>query len=209
MSAKFAFVKKHDESNCHRMRKLILSANITLDGYMAGEFGELDWHFSHWNGEMMESALEQLRGVDTILVGRVAYESMSMHWPRAEKNRMNTASEAEFAQSMNRLQKIVFSKTMSKASWNNSMLMREIDAAEIQRLKKVPGKDMIIWGGVTIASAFLEKKLFDEYRISIAPIVIGKGISISKEITNGLRLKLLHTRVFTNGVVTMTYRNRD
>jgi dihydrofolate reductase len=191
------------------MRKLILSANITLDGYMAGENGELDWHFSHWNGELMDCALEQLRGIDTILVGRVAYESMSAHWPSAEKNKMNSASEAEFANTMNRLQKVVFSKTLSRTSWNNSMLMSEINPVEIQRLKKQQGKDMIIWGGVTIASAFLEKKLFDEYRISIAPIVIGKGISISKEITKGLRLKLLHTRVFSNGVVTMTYRNRD
>ncbi|HEY0655397.1 MAG TPA: dihydrofolate reductase family protein [Chryseosolibacter sp.] len=191
------------------MRKLILSANITLDGYMAGEYGELDWHFSHWNGELMESALEQLRGIDTILVGRVAYESMSLHWPTAERNRMNSPSEAEFAQTMNRLQKIVFSKTLNKTSWNNSTLMDEIDPMEIQKLKRQQGKDMIIWGGVTLVSAFLEKKLFDEYRISIAPIVIGKGISISKEITRGLRLKLLHTRVFSNGVVTMTYRNRD
>jgi dihydrofolate reductase len=172
------------------MRKLILSANITLDGYMAGENGELDWHFSHWNGELMDCALEQLRGIDTILVGRVAYESMSAHWPSAEKNKMNSASEAEFANTMNRLQKVVFSKTLSRTSWNNSMLMSEINPVEIQRLKKQQGKDMIIWGGVTIASAFLEKKLFDEYRISIAPIVIGKGISISKEITKGLRLKL-------------------
>jgi dihydrofolate reductase len=191
------------------MRKLILSANITLDGYMAGEYGELDWHFSHWNGELMESALEQLRGIDTILVGRVAYESMSMHWPHAEQNKMNSASEAEFAQTMNRLQKIVFSKTLQATSWNNSTLMDEINPIAIQKLKKQSGKDMIIWGGVTLASVFLEKKLFDEYRISIAPIVIGKGISISKEITRGLRLKLLHTRVFSNGVVTMTYRNRD
>lgn len=191
------------------MRKLILSANITLDGYMAGEYGELDWHFSHWNGELMECALEQLRGIDTILVGRVAYESMSAHWPHAEKNKRNSASEAEFARTMNRLQKIVFSKTLSRTSWNNSLLMDEINPVKIQEMKKQQGKDMIIWGGVTIASAFLEKKLFDEYRISIAPIVIGKGISISKEITKGLRLKLLHTRVFSNGVVTMTYRNRD
>lgn len=191
------------------MRKLILSANITLDGYMAGEFGELDWHFSHWNGELMECALEQLRGIDTILIGRVAYESMAMHWPMAEKNKMNSASETEFAQTMNRLQKIVFSKTLNKTTWNNSLLMDDIYLEKIHELKQQPGKDMIIWGGVTLASAFLEKKLFDEYRISVAPIVIGKGISISKAITRGLRLKLLHTRVFSNGVVTMTYRNRD
>lgn len=191
------------------MRKLILSANITLDGFMAGEHGELDWHFSHWNGELMEDALEQLRAVDTILVGRVAYEGMATHWPYAEKNKMNSACESEFAQTMNRLHKIVFSKTLRKASWNNSTLMNEIIPDEIQKLKRQPGKDMIIWGGVTLASAFLEKKLFDEYRISIAPIVIGKGISLSKEITRGLRLKLVNTRIFSNGVVTMTYRNRD
>lgn len=191
------------------MRKLILSANITLDGFMAGERGDLDWHFSHWSGELMEDALEQLRCVDTILVGRVAYEGMATHWPHAEKNKMNSACEKEFARTMNQLQKIVFSKTLRKASWSNSTLMNEIIPDEIQALKRQPGKDMIIWGGVTLASAFLEKKLFDEYRISIAPIVIGKGISLSKEMTKGLRLKLLNTRIFSNGVVTMTYRNRD
>jgi dihydrofolate reductase len=191
------------------MRKLILSANITLDGFMAGEHGELDWHFSHWNGELMDNALEQLRSVDTILLGRVAYESMATHWPHAAKNKMSSATDAEYAASMNSVQKIVFSKTLRNVSWNNSVLKNDIVPEEIQQLKKLPGKDMIIWGGVTLASEFIERNLFDEYRISIAPIVIGKGISISKEITKRLRLKLLHTRVFTNGVVTMTYRNRD
>ncbi|HEY0743105.1 MAG TPA: dihydrofolate reductase family protein [Chryseosolibacter sp.] len=191
------------------MRKLILSANITLDGFMAGERGELDWHFSHWNGELMEDALEQLRNIDTILIGRVAYDNMSMHWPKAEKSKMCSGTELEFAQTMNRLEKIVFSKTLTKASWNNTTLRSDIIPAEIQHLKELPGKDMIIWGGVTLASAFLEKNLFDEYRISIAPVVIGKGISISKEISKRLRLRLLNTRIFSNGVVTMTYRNRD
>jgi dihydrofolate reductase len=191
------------------MRKLILSANITLDGYMAGERGDLDWHFTHWNHELMEDALEQLRGVDTILVGRVAYDSMASHWPCAEKSKLNTATEREYAETMNRVRKIVFSKSLKKASWHNSELMKDIVPDEIQKLKRLPGKDMIIWGGVTLASAFLEKKLFDEYRISIAPIVIGRGVSISKEITQGLRLRLINTRIFSNGVVTMTYRNRD
>lgn len=191
------------------MRKLILSANITLDGFMAGERGELDWHFSHWNGELMEDALEQLRGIDTILIGRVAYDNMSTHWPKAEKSKMCSSTELEFAQTMNRVEKIVFSKTLTKTSWNNTTLKSDIIPEEIQRLKKLPGKDMIIWGGVTIASAFLEKNLFDEYRISIAPVVIGKGISISKEISRRLRLRLLNTRIFSNGVVTITYRNRD
>ncbi len=191
------------------MRKLILSANITLDGFMAGEHGDLDWHFTHWNRELMEDALEQLRGIDTILVGRVAYDSMASHWPCAEKSKMSSAAEREYAETMNRIRKIVFSKTLKKTAWNNTVVMKEIVPEEIFQLKRLPGKDMIIWGGVTLVSAFLQKKLFDEYRISIAPIVIGKGVSISKEITQGLRLKLMNTRIFSNGVVTMTYRNRD
>lgn len=191
------------------MRKLILSVNITLDGFMAGENGELDWHFSHWNNEQMEIALDQLRGIDTILLGRIAYERMANHWPQAERKTHITAVDKEYAQTMNRVQKIVFSKTLQKASWNNTLLLNEINRDKIRELKKLPGKDMIIWGGVTLASEFIERNLFDEYRISIAPIVIGKGISISKDLTRGLRLKLLNTQIFTNGVVTMTYRNRD
>jgi dihydrofolate reductase len=191
------------------MRKLILSVNITLDGFMAGEHGELDWHFAHWNSEQMENALDQLRGIDTILLGRVAYESMALHWPQAERKNHVTAADREYAQTMNRVQKIVFSKTLRKPSWNNTVLMNEIDRENIQKLKMLPGKDMIIWGGVSLASAFIDRNLFDEYRISIAPIVIGKGMSISKDITRGLRLRLLSTQIFSNGVVTMTYRNRE
>jgi dihydrofolate reductase len=157
----------------------------------------------------METALDQLRGIDTILLGRVAYENMAVHWPKAERSKNNTAIDREYAQTMNRVQKIVFSKTLEKTSWNNSMLLNEISREKIQQLKTLSGKDMIIWGGVTLASAFIERNLFDEYRISIAPIVIGKGMSISKNITRGLRLKLLNTQIFSNGVVTMTYRNRD
>jgi dihydrofolate reductase len=203
------FVKGSEEFNGSRMRKLILSVNITLDGFMAGENGELDWHFAHWNNEQMETALDQLRGIDTILLGRIAYENMALHWPKAERSRSNTAVDREYAQTMNRVQKIVFSKTLNKASWNNTMLLNEISREKILQLKTLPGKDMIIWGGVTLASAFIEQNLFDEYRISIAPIVIGKGQSISKNVTKGLRLKLLNTQIFSNGVVTMTYRNRD
>jgi dihydrofolate reductase len=178
------------------VKKIILSTNISLDGYMGGPNGELDWHFQNWNDEMSKFAFEQLKTMDTILAGRVTYESMATHF---------SGLTDEFSQMMNAYSKIVFSKTLEKAEWNNSKIIRENIAEEIAKLKQQPGKDMIMWGGVSIVTTFMELNLIDEYRIFIAPIVLGSGINFGKDLKNRLNLKLLKTQTFSNGVVLHYY----
>ena len=188
------------------MRNVILSVNTTLDGFMAGLKGELDWHFSHWNEKMAEYAFEQLSAMDTILIGRITYESMAGHWPSASASLISTERDKEFAGLMNNLPKIVFSRTLSVVDWNNSRLVRNNIAREITRLKNQPGKDMILLGGPAIISTFMRLDLIDEYRMWVSPVVLGKGIPLFKDVRDKFNLRLLITKTFSNGVILHCYQ---
>ncbi len=188
------------------MRKVILSTHITLDGYMAGPNGELDWHQQNWNNEVGEFAFQQLSTVDTILVGRVMYQSMANFWPSAFKKSGSQRKDVAFANMMNTYTKIVFSRKLSTVTWNNSRLVKDHIADEITKLKQQPGKDMIIWGGFGIVQTFIQLGLIDEYRLSVAPVLIGDGLPLFQDTRSRLHLKLLSTRLFSNGVVLLCYR---
>ena len=172
---------------------------------MAGPGGELDWHTQQWNNEMGEYAFQQLSRADTILFGRVTYEAMANFWPVAFKESNSKKGDIEFANMMNSYKKIVFSKTLSTVEWKNSRLVKENVEQEIMQLKHEGGKDLIIWGGVGLVSSFMQMSLIDEYRISIAPVVLGNGM---KPLINALEkteLKLLDMTTFSNGVVLLCY----
>lgn len=187
------------------MRKVILSTNVTLDGFMAGPHGELDWHFSHWNDEMEAYIVEQGKAIDTILVGRGAYESMAIHWPSVAANPTARRKDIEFADWMNSIPKIVFSKTLKKAEWSNTRIVHEKISEEIAKIKRKPGKDMIMWGGVGIVNTFIKLGLIDEYQIWIAPVVLGNGKSLFNNIHDRRNMKLVKTKSFSNGVVILYY----
>jgi dihydrofolate reductase len=186
------------------MRKVILSTHVTLDGFACGPNGELDWHFDHWNDEMEEYVNEQTKNVDTILVGRVTYERMAAHWPRVVNNPTARRKDIEFAWLMNTLPKVVFSRTLQKVEWNNSRVVDSNIDDEISRMKKLPGNDMILWGGVNIVQTFIQRKLIDEYNIWVAPVILGSGKPIFKNV-NKLDLHLVRSVEFSNGVVLFKY----
>lgn len=188
------------------MRKVLLSTHITLDGFMAGANMELDWHFNNWNDEMEKYTEEQKSRIDTILVGRVTYQNMAKHWPAVETDIYARTKDIEFAKWMNTMPKVVFSKTLEKAEWNNSRIVKDNIAEEISKLKRQPGKDMIMWGGVGIVSAFLKLGLIDEYQIWVAPVVLGTGIPLFKNVRKSFNLELLNTKQFSNGVNILRYR---
>ena len=177
------------------MRKIILSTNISLDGLMAGENGEMSWHAENWNEEMSKYAFEQLATMDTILAGRVTYQSMA--------NSFSGQSD-EFSAMMNGYQKVIFSKTLENAEWNNSVIVKENIPEEVARLKAQPGKDMVMWGGVGIAHTFIKLDLIDEFRLNVHPVVLGKGTPLFTD-NNQTKLKLLDTKAFSSGVVLLIY----
>ena len=170
------------------MRKVILSNNVTLDGFFEGPNKELDWQIV--DGENKEYAIDLLSKVDALLFGRVTYQLMADYWPAAATNPSTSKGDLEIADKMNNLPKIVFSKTLQRVEWNNSRLVKENIAEEISKMKQQSGKDMVIFGSGSIVSTFMQFGLIDEYRIILNPVVLGNGKPLFKGINDKNHLKL-------------------
>ena len=188
------------------MRKVIVSMNVTLDGFMAGPNCELDWHFNYWNEEMARYAGEQLSKADTILLGRVTYNAMAKYWPSKIRDLLCPREDVAFASMINDYQKVVFSKTLQHTDWNNSRLAKESIRKEIVKLKQQPGKDMIVYGSGSIVSALAKSGLIDEYILWLHPVVLGKGKMLFKNTNTRSKLKLSSTRTFNTGVIILYYQ---
>ena len=179
------------------MRKVIVSNYVSLDGFIAGPNGEIDWFV--WDEEMANYSRELLYSIDTVLFGRVTYELMAGNWPAA------TTEDPIITVGMNNLPKIVFSKTLERADWKNTRLVKEINKEEIFKMKLQHGKDMVIFGSGSIVSTFAQLGLIDEYRIIVNPVVLGTGKPLFKNIRDRIDLKLLKTTTFSNGNVILYY----
>ena len=182
------------------MRNVLFFMLVSLDGFFEGPNGDISWH--QVDEEFNDFAIEQLDSVDTLLFGRVTYQGMASYWPTptAMKN------DPIITEKMNAIPKIVFSRTLDRAEWNNTRLIKANIADEISKLKQRPGKDLIIFGSSNLAASFAEMGLIDEYRIMVSPVVIGEGTPLFKGIHQQLKLKLLKTRTFGNGNVLLYYR---
>jgi dihydrofolate reductase len=181
------------------MRKLTVFNLMTLDGYIAGEGGDISWH--HVDEEFQELANAASNYGNTLLFGRVTYELMAGFWPTPEAIR----SDPVVAAGMNKAEKIVFSRTLQKADWNNTRLVNDGMLDEVRRLKQGTGKDLTILGSGSIVAQLAEEGLIDEYQVLLNPVVIGKGKSMFEGVKDRFSLKLTKTRVFGNGNVLLTY----
>jgi dihydrofolate reductase len=180
------------------MKKVIVSNYVSLDGFIEGSNREIDWFV--WDEEMAKYAIDLLDSIDTILFGRVTYELMASYWPTA------TNQDPIITDAMNNLPKIVFSKTLEKAEWKNSRLVREVIPGEILRMKQQPGKNMVIFGSASIVSTFTQLGLIDEYRLIVNPVVLGSGKPLFKDIKERINLKLLKTKTFNCENVILYYQ---
>jgi len=181
------------------MRKLIVSNYLSLDGFFAGPDGEIDWFV--WDRETAEYSRGLLRSVDTILFGRVTYELMAGYWPTATP----PEEDPVIIDAMNGLPKVVFSRTLEKVEWSNSRLVKGDIAEEASRMKREPGRDMVIFGSGSIVSAFAQRGLIDDYRIFVNPVVLGSGKPLFKGLRERLKLRLSGARKFRCGVVLLHY----
>jgi dihydrofolate reductase len=173
---------------------------MTLDGFFEGPNREIDWH--NVDEEFNKFAIEQLNSTDILLFGRVTYELMANYWP-TEAARANNPI---IASKMNAIPKIVFSKTLKHADWNNTRLIKENSAEEVSNLKHEPGKDIAIFGSSDLAATFMQSGLIDEYRIMINPVILGKGKLLFKRLNGKQNLKLRKTKIFSSGNVLLYYR---
>jgi dihydrofolate reductase len=181
------------------MRRLTVFNLMTLDGYIAGQGGDISWH--NVDEEFQELANAASNSGNTLLFGRVTYELMTGFWPTPEAIR----TDPVVAAGMNKSEKIVFSRTLQKADWNNTRLVKDDMLVEVRRLKQGDGKDLTVLGSGSIVAQLAEEGLIDEYRVLLNPVVIGKGKTMFEGLKNRLALKLVRTRTFGNGNVLLTY----
>src|SRR5579863_678149 len=183
-----------------RMRKVFLFMMVTLDGFFEGPDHSIDWH--NVDEEFNEFAIDQLNEVDALLFGRVTYEGMASYWPTP----FAIEDDPDVAGKMNAIPKLVFSRTLDRAEWSNSRLVKENIAGEVSQLKQQEGCDLAIFGSANLAMSLLQMGLVDELRLMVNPVVLGKGKSLFEGIHEKLNLKLIKTRAFRSGNVLLYYQ---
>lgn len=179
------------------MRKLKLQVQMTVDGYIAGPNGEMDWMVWDWDNALKNYVTAITAPVDCIILGRKLAEGFIPHWA--------ANPEQEGADKMNNTAKVVFTKTLDKSEWPNTVLAKGNLVDEITQLKKQPGKDIIVYGGANFISALIKEGLIDEYHLFINPTAIGKGMTIFKELDGKLNLALVKSTSFACDIVVLHY----
>jgi len=179
------------------MRRLIMWNLVSLDGFFEGaKSWDLGWHESVWGDELERLSIDQLKSADMLLFGRVTYEGMAGYW---------SSAKGEIADRMNNIRKVVFSRTLEKASWNNTKLVKGNAAEEVAKLKEQNGKDLFIFGSANLSSTLMRHHLIDEYRLCLAPIVLGAGTPLFKASPETMKLKLIEARPLKSGGVILRY----
>jgi dihydrofolate reductase len=170
---------------------------ISLDGYFEGSAKwDLEWHSHVWDQELEQFSIDQLRSAGMLLFGRVTYEGMAAYWKGAT---------GEVGQLMNSLPKAVISRTLKDADWNNTRILRGGSVDEIMKLKREIAKDIFVFGSGALSATLAKAGLFDEYRIAIAPAVLGRGVTLFGRDLPRMRLRLVESRPLSSGVVILRY----
>ena len=186
------------------MRKIITTTWVTLDGFIAGSNGEMDWVMVDEEMGIYEDDL--VSAADTLLLGRATYQSFAGSWPHVPDNPHASEGEKTYARKLNAMRKIVFSRTLESVEWNNSTLVKEVIAGDIEKLKHEPGRDMVIYGSASLVQTLTNLGLIDEYQILVHPVVLGGGKPLFQDIKVRQKLKLVKTKTFPSGVVGLYYQ---
>jgi dihydrofolate reductase len=179
------------------MRKLLLQMGLSVDGIVAGgPQGASDADDSEEDARVRSWKVEWLGQVGTHIMGRVAYEQMAGYWPYN--------GPAVYAEIMNNIPKVVFSKTLAHADWQHSRIARGDLAQEVALLKSEPGKDIMVHGGASFVQSLSRLGLIDQYRLVVRPVALGSGMSLFKDLASPLRLRLVDSRAYADGTAIWT-----
>lgn len=178
------------------MRRVALQMGMSLDGYVASD-REHPGESVPEDAELIRWKVDRLAKAGAHLMGRVTYQEMAAYWPRAT---------GPYAALMNDIPKVVFSRTLTEASWPSTQIARGDLGAEIAALKGEPGPDVVAHGGASFAAALAAQGLIDEYCLVIQPVAVGRGQALFAELPAALRLELVEARSFECGVVGHIYR---
>jgi len=182
-------------------RRLFVSMITSLDGYIEGPGRELDW-FHDGDPQFEQYCDEMVDSVGVALYGRRSYELMVEHWPGAERS-PRSAQELAFARKMNALPKVVLSRTLDHATWNNTRVVS--DAASIAALKREPGKPIVAWAGAGLVSTLARLGLVDEYRLVVHPVLLGGGTPMFQDVAARRRLELVRTTQLGKSLAVLCY----
>lgn len=183
------------------MRKIIFMIHVSLDGYIAGPNGEMDW--INYNEEIETYAHSMHARTDTAIYGRVTYEMMAGYWPNVFNDPNATEGDMRHAKWVHDARKIVVSNTLDEVSWHNTSLIKGDFVDAVTKLKQETGKDMWLLGSPTLAQAFLKHHLIDEYRLNINPVILGDGKKLFGP--DPYKFQLADSKIFSGGVVGLTY----
>lgn len=172
---------------------------MTVDGFIAGPNGELDWVVWDWDDELKKYVTELTEPVDCIVLGRKLAQGFIPHWA--------SNPEQEGADKMNGTSKVVFTKTLEMSEWKNTVLAKGDLVEEITKLKNQDGKDIITYGGATFVSSLIKEGLIDEFHLFINPAAIGNGMTIFKP-DSKQNLTLVKSKSFDCGIVVLNYANK-
>jgi dihydrofolate reductase len=176
--------------------------NTSLDGYFTDPNGDISWaHTGMDDPEYQKFVAENAKGGDTLVLGRKTYEMMASYWPTPEARK----NQPDVAEGMNKLRKIVFSRTLKDVSWNNSILMKGDPVPEFRKMNEGKVKHMTILGSGEIISQLAPAGVIDQYQLLVNPVILGDGRTMFDGVEKPLSLKLTGTRAFGNGKVLMTY----
>ena len=181
------------------MRKLGVFNLVSLDGYFAGQGGDISWH--NVDAEFQAYAEKNSNSGNTLLFGRVTYELMASYWPSSAALR----DDPVVARGMNNSPKIVFSRTLKKVDWAHTRLVKDDMVGELRKLKRASRTDLTILGSGSIVAQLAQARLIDEYQVLLNPVVLGTGRTMFEGIRDKLALKLTQTRTFANGNVLLCY----
>lgn len=185
------------------MRKLKLQVQMSVDGYIAGENGELNWATMEWSDDLKNYVDEITRPVDTILLGRNLAEGFIPYWAGVAADASNPEQEA--GQLFSQTPKIVFSHTLDLSKWENTEVEKGDFVGRINGLKAQSGGDLIAYGGGKFVSSLIREKLIDELHLFVNPVILGKGMSIFREVVVPQKLNLAGSQQFECGISVLVY----
>jgi dihydrofolate reductase len=177
------------------MRKIIAAINMTLDGFC-------DHTAMNADEEIHQHYNELLRNADTLIYGRITYQLMESYWPSVVKIPTGNKPMDEFAVLIDNISKIVFSRTLNNVDWKNAKLATKGIKEEVSALRQQAGKDILV-GSRSLIVALLNLNLIDEFQLTVQPIILGNGLSLLKNISDRINLKLLKTKTFSAGSITL------
>ena len=183
------------------MAKLSAFNNISLDGYFSGKNGEFAWAKSHMDPEFNAFVTDNAQLGGTLVFGRLTYQLMASYWPTAQAMK----SDPLVADGMNKSPKIVFSRTLNSAEWNNTRLVNADLVSEIRKLKSESSNDMVILGSGSIVSQLAQAGLIDEFQMIVNPVILGEGRTMFDGLKHSVGLKMTRNRIFASGNAFLCY----